>query len=741
MMSRSRYGEAATADGNRQRPTTAEDERHSGERDLVMEVRNATVTFEMERGTARVLDDVSLGIERNEILGIVGESGSGKSMFASALLDAVDEPGVLDGEVRFYPEDDDPFDVTELEPAALRRFRWEEVSMVFQGAMSSFNPVRTLEASFVETFIAHDVPVADGMERARSILEDLYLEPDHVLESYPHELSGGMNQRALIALSLVLDPDVLVMDEPTAALDLLMQRSIISLLDELRTEYELSIVFITHDLSLVSGLVDRIAVMYAFDFVEVGPTMEVLTDPSHPYTRALLRSSPDIELPLSEMQPIPGDSPDPVDVSAGCSYAPRCPLATEECQTVDPERHRKTTAHWIDCHHWEAVDDEIALPTAESTGSRSQTTATGRQCDSTGAPLVSLTDVTVQFESDTGLLTRLFGTESTVQAVDGISLDVYENDVVVIVGESGCGKSTLGKTAVGIQEPTSGSVEYRGQDIWDARRRLGGVKIPWGEIRQRLQIVHQDPGSALNPNRRIGAALGDPLKRWHKEKRATQRRATILTLLEEVGLTPADDYIDRYPHQLSGGEQQRVAIIRAFLTNPELIFADEPISALDVSLRVEIMNLMIRLQELFGTSFLFVSHDLANARYIAERTGGRIGVMYLGELVELGPAERVIGDPQHPYTQALRWATPELIPDEDDEETPIDSIDVPDPRDIGPGCQYRSRCQYARTACETSTPKLTIISDGDGSGGVRCFRADPDHEYWESEPISEEEQR
>ncbi|MFD1511912.1 ABC transporter ATP-binding protein [Halomarina rubra] len=336
--------------------------------DVILKVRDASVTFDMERGESKVLNDVSVDIYRDEILGVVGESGSGKSMFAEALLDAVVEPGQLTGEVTYYPRDGDPIDVLSQTPEELRAFRWEEISMVFQGAMSSFNPTKSIRGHFVETIRAHGEDKQSGMERARELLSDLYLNADRVLDSYPHELSGGMKQRTLIALSLVLDPEVLVMDEPTAALDLLMQRSILRLLNEIQSKYDLTIVFITHDLPLVAELADRLAVMYAFEFAEIGTTSEILNGAAHPYTRALLNVTPNIEAPVEEMQVIEGSSPDPVNVPAGCSYHPRCPLATSKCQQSDPEYYDVGEDHQARCHHWKKARREIELSQREQAG-------------------------------------------------------------------------------------------------------------------------------------------------------------------------------------------------------------------------------------------------------------------------------------------------------------------------------------------------------------------------------------
>nr|WP_245756866.1 ABC transporter ATP-binding protein [Halogranum rubrum] len=317
----------------------------------------------MDRGTSRVLHNVDIDIRRGEIIGIVGESGSGKSMFASALLNAVVDPGKTSGTVTYHPSDDesDPVDVLGLDKGPLRTLRWEDISMVFQGAMSSFNPTMDFREHFVETLDAHDYDVVEGIERAEELLADLYLDPDRVLDSYPHELSGGMKQRALIALALVLEPEVLVMDEPTAALDLLMQRSIISLLSDLRDKYDLTMVFITHDLPLVTKLADRIGVLYAFEFAEVGNTAEMVENPRHPYTRALLNATPNLDAPLSEMRPIEGSAPDPVNVPAGCPYHERCPMATADCEDVKPPMELVTDTHEVACHHWRDVDDEVPL--------------------------------------------------------------------------------------------------------------------------------------------------------------------------------------------------------------------------------------------------------------------------------------------------------------------------------------------------------------------------------------------
>jgi oligopeptide/dipeptide ABC transporter ATP-binding protein len=348
------------------RNTPIETTDRPADKDVILEVRDASVTFDMERGESRVMDSVSFDIYRDEILGVVGESGSGKSMFASALLDAVVRPGQLTGDITYYPRDGEAVDLLNLSERELKRLRWEEISMVFQGAMSSFNPTMKIRKHFEETLDAHGQDRETGLVHARELLTDLYLEPERVLNSYPHELSGGMQQRALIALSLVLKPNVLVMDEPTAALDLLMQRSILTLLENLQEKYNLTVVFITHDLPLVAGLADRLAVMYAFEFVEIGPSEEIIRNAAHPYTRALLKAVPNLDAPIEEMRPIEGSAPDPVNVPAGCSYHPRCPLATEKCIQVDPEYYDVTADHQAACHHWEQSIEAISYSVSSS---------------------------------------------------------------------------------------------------------------------------------------------------------------------------------------------------------------------------------------------------------------------------------------------------------------------------------------------------------------------------------------
>lgn len=350
--------------------------------------------------------------------------------------------------------------------------------------------------------------------------------------------------------------------------------------------------------------------------------------------------------------------------------------------------------------------------------------------------VISVEHVEVHFD-DSGLMDKLFSREKQVQAVDDVSLDIPENEVIALVGESGCGKTTFGKAVVGLQRPTGGSIKYRGQDIWEAKN--GNGDIPFEDIRRSLQIIHQDPGSSLNPNRRVLSTLEEPLRRWESGLSEDEREARILAALKRVELTPVEDYASRYPHQLSGGEKQRVALVRALLMNPDLILADEAVSALDVSLRVDMMDLMLELQDLIETSYLFISHDLSNARYFTENCGGRIAIMYLGKIVEIGPAETVLADPKHPYTKILKWATPSLNPriakKQAEKETPLREIDIPDAVNPPSGCRFNTRCPEAREVCKKQAPQLESANDPDHP--AMCFRQFDNHEYWDSPPIDE----
>lgn len=350
-------------------------------------------------------------------------------------------------------------------------------------------------------------------------------------------------------------------------------------------------------------------------------------------------------------------------------------------------------------------------------------------------PLLSLDSVDVHFGGDSGLLDRFLHRDNdVVQAVDSVSLEIGENDVIALVGESGCGKTTLGKTMIGLQQPTSGTVRYRDQDIW--KSQTGEGDISYREIRKSLQMIHQDAEGSLDPHRTVFENLSPVLKKWRSDLNLVQRRTLIQQMLDTVGLTPPDDYASRYPHQLSGGEAQRTVIVRSMLLQPDLILADEAVSALDVSLRVNLMDLLLELQEMFDTSFIFISHNMSNARYLASKADGRIGVMYLGRIVEIGPVESVIENPQHPYTKSLLWATSGISKvNEPIDDPPVRTIDVPDPENPPSGCRFHTRCPEAREACVENRPALDELAEH--SAHAACFYAHDTAEYRNSESLTD----
>ena len=341
--------------------TTIDQAAYPQDEDIVLEMRNVSVSFGMSRGESRVLNNVDLTVRRDETLGVIGESGSGKSMCAFSLLDAIEEPGVVTGDVTYYPEDGEPIDVLSLTKEELNEIRWEEIAMVSQAAQTAFNPSMKIGDHFRETVARHGRKESWGIEHGHELLAELHLPPESVMDSYPHELSGGMKQRALIALALVLEPNVLILDEPTASLDLLMQRSIISLLDSLKQQYDFTMVFVTHDLPLIKKLADRLAVMYAFEIAEIGPTEQIVGDANHPYTRALINSVPNISSDVDAMHSIPGSSPDPVSLPRGCSYHPRCPLSDEFCEQEDPSLQEVTEDSYAACHYADQAAEAVPL--------------------------------------------------------------------------------------------------------------------------------------------------------------------------------------------------------------------------------------------------------------------------------------------------------------------------------------------------------------------------------------------
>jgi peptide/nickel transport system ATP-binding protein len=650
----------------------------------VLEIDGLRTFIKRRNGVVRAVDGVSFAVEPGETVGLVGESGCGKTMTGLSIMRLLPSGGfIADGAIRFGGAD-----LAALNESAMRKVRGNEIGIVFQDPMTSLNPTMTIGHQIAEVVREHrGVSRADAMARAEEVLALVGMpRPAERLAYYPHQLSGGLRQRVMIGIALACEPKLLIADEPTTALDVTIQDQILALLDDLKERLGMAVLLITHDMGVIAGRADRVLVMYAGKIVEKASTGHLFGQTRHPYTGALLASIPRLDQPVTHrLYAISGLPPDLADPPPGCRFAPRCRFATEECTATEPVLGGPDPDHPYACFHPIGADS-AAAPT-EVVDRRGAVDGSGAASD-----LLVLDHAVKEFPVTSGaLLRRAVG---AVKAVSDVTLTIRRGETLGLVGESGCGKTTIGRMIVALERPTSGRVLFEGQDLGG----LSGARLR--QVRKDLQMMFQDPYASLDPRMRVGSILREPLQIQGLGS-ATEQRARVADLLREVGLSPQSTEL--YPHEFSGGQRQRIGLARALALSPKLIVADEPVSALDVSIRSQILNLMRRLQAAHGLTYVVISHDLSVIRYLADQ----VGVMYLGKLVEVGRSVDVYERPAHPYTFGLLNTIP--VPDPEVERAKQGVAvtgELPSAMDPPSGCRFRTRCPLARDICAAEEPVL-----------------------------------
>jgi len=694
----------------------------------LLEVRNLRTLFKIDSSIIQAVDGISYHVDKGEIVGLVGESGCGKSVSQLSVLQLIPMPPgkIVSGEVIFEGVD---LLKSKADSEQMRAIRGGQIGMIFQEPMTSLNPVLTIGQQIVESLVLHlNMDNATARERAIELIKLVGIpDASQRIDHYPHQFSGGMRQRVMIAMALSCTPKLLIADEATTAVDVTTQAQLLEILCDSVKRFNTSLVIVTHNLGVVARYAQRIYVMYAGRIVESGTSKDIFGNPRHPYTVGLLKSVPRLdEAKGRKLVPIPGLPPSLINRPPTCAFCPRCSHQVEKClQEPWPELERVDDQHYVSCYvdiqeqpaepatagvadyalRVTASEVSAAVAPSGATTVRAAERATGNDGPSPEDTLLEVKRLKMYFPVTKGLFRRQV---ADVKAVDDVSFELKRGETLGLVGESGCGKTTTGRCVLRLYRPNAGEIIFEGQDI---------AQIPKSKVRSircKVQLIFQDPYSSLDPRQSAGSIVGEPLKVHHLCSRKGEYRDRVEELFRMVGLNPSME--DRVPHEFSGGQRQRIGIARALACDPSFIVCDEPISALDVSIQAQIINLLKELQDRLGLTYLFIAHDLSVVRHISDR----VAVMYLGRIVEITDCKSLYENPLHPYTRALLSAVP--IPDpfvEARRERIILKGEVPSPVDPPPGCNFHPRCPIAVEECRQVAPPL-----GDVGGGhkVACIR-------------------
>jgi len=676
----------------------------------LLEVINLKTEFSIDGTTVKAVDGVSYYVDEGEIVAFVGESGCGKSVTQYSCLQLIPSPPgrIVDGEVWF-----EGADLLKYAPNSeeMRSVRGGKIGIVFQEPMTSLNPVLTVGRQISESLMLHlNLSKAQARERAIELIKMVGIpDANQRVDDYPHQFSGGMRQRIMIAMAMACNPKLLIADEATTALDVTTQAQILEMLRGIVKKTKTALVLVTHNLGIVARYAERIYVMYAGEIVESGTTKEIFANPRHPYTIGLMKAVPRLDDPKDRrLVAIDGTPPNLANKPATCPFLPRCAYKTDACfKAPAPKLREIQPGHWAACHvniEHAAVGggEPVAMVSEYAASAETRRIDTGASRET----ILEVRDLKMYFPVTKGLLQRKVG---EIKAVDGVSFEIRKGETLGLVGESGCGKTTVARTVLRMYEPTAGRIIFQGTDI----TRMSQARLR--PLRRNMPMVFQDPFSSLDPRQTVGDIVGEPLKVHRLAKTRHEYESRLEELFYLVGLNPS--VRNRMPHEFSGGQRQRIGIARALASDPSFIVCDEAISALDVSIQAQIINLLEDLQERLGLTYLFIAHDLSVVRHISDR----VAVMYLGKIVEIADWKTLYEQPRHPYTQVLLSAVP--IPDpfvEEKREHIEIKGEVPSLLNKPKGCSFSNRCPLATKECGEVEPELRMVGAGHA---VACFKA------------------